>query len=417
MKRIKKILFMSVIMLTCAFSLGYADEDPDYSAGKNDGEEIAIIEGAEKATLDFKAGNENDFKAARDTERELIERLDLEDEDRKYKDGFWDGYKEKFEEEYKETYRTLRLTKFKDADKTGTSTTEKSDGYKSVDMFGGAVLSPDTVVTLAVPEGAVFLNNKFKMESSNNDYAVIDTQRYIKVTNVYTIIVEDAVNLYKPAPLKFKYAGPDSAGIYRLVKNKWEYQPSTIADGTISADITDDIFGGGRFVVLIDKTTMLSDISDSWAKSEIEYSLKNGYLQGYEDKTFRASNNLTRAEMLVIFNRIFNWPKNTLIDLTKYEDGIIVKAWSSQEIRNAIGYGIIKGYADNTIRPNREITYQEIEWILRRALKKDTFRWNTVAEKMLEEKQILCESFESMSNRIKRGEVAYLLYLIKTNQI
>lgn len=58
------------------------------------------------------------------------------------------------------------------------------------------------------------------------------------------------------------------------------------------------------------------DIESHWAKKEIKYAAKNGWINGYSDGTFRPDSFLTRAEACVIINRILGrsaWKSTDLI--------------------------------------------------------------------------------------------------------
>ena len=48
----------------------------------------------------------------------------------------------------------------------------------------------------------------------------------------------------------------------------------------------------------------LTDIENSWAKQDIEYLVNLGLIKGYEDNTFRPENTITRAEMATLLARV-----------------------------------------------------------------------------------------------------------------
>ena len=47
-----------------------------------------------------------------------------------------------------------------------------------------------------------------------------------------------------------------------------------------------------------------NDATVSWAKESIEKMTDAGYIKGYEDNTFKAQNNATRAEAAVMIARL-----------------------------------------------------------------------------------------------------------------
>ncbi len=52
----------------------------------------------------------------------------------------------------------------------------------------------------------------------------------------------------------------------------------------------------------------IEDITDisNWAKESVEKVVSNGIMTGYEDKTFRGKQNITRAEAIVVLNKVFS---------------------------------------------------------------------------------------------------------------
>ena len=88
--------------------------------------------------------------------------------------------------------------------------------------------------------------------------------------------------------------------------------------------------------------------SSEWYSKFIGYIKKYGIIKGYDNNTFKPDENISRAEfvaMTVRFNSLFN-------DVSKSE-------WYSDYIGYLSKYGIIKGYADNTFRPNDNVSRAE----------------------------------------------------------
>ena len=71
-----------------------------------------------------------------------------------------------------------------------------------------------------------------------------------------------------------------------------------------------------RFDVNGDKTpASFNDIADHWAKDEIAVAANNGWVNGYEDGSFRPQNKITRAETMSLVNRVLNRKPETAEDL------------------------------------------------------------------------------------------------------
>lgn len=96
------------------------------------------------------------------------------------------------------------------------------------------------------------------------------------------------------------------------------------------------------------------------------------YITGYPDGTVRPMNNITRAEVATIFFRLMteeyrvaNW--STSNSFTDAE----ADAWYSTAISTAAAAGILKGYADGSVKPNAPITRAEFAAIAARFVSND----------------------------------------------
>ncbi|MFI3210148.1 MAG: S-layer homology domain-containing protein [Peptostreptococcaceae bacterium] len=104
-----------------------------------------------------------------------------------------------------------------------------------------------------------------------------------------------------------------------------------------------------------------ADISEKYfAKDHIENLISRGVLEGYPDDTFRPNESITRAEFVKATNRAFNFTEKG----TESFKDIDSNAWYFDEILIATNAGYIEGYEDSTFRPNEKITRQEIAKIL-----------------------------------------------------
>ena len=104
----------------------------------------------------------------------------------------------------------------------------------------------------------------------------------------------------------------------------------------------------------------LNDIYGHWAKKEINQFISSGYVNGYEDGTFRPDNSITRAEFVKLVNKYFGF--NNKEDI-KFSD-INTNDWYYNDICIASKTGYINGYEDKTFKPNKTITREEVSKIL-----------------------------------------------------
>ena len=83
------------------------------------------------------------------------------------------------------------------------------------------------------------------------------------------------------------------------------------------------------------------------------------YIFGYDDGTFRPDNNMSRAEAAAIFARLISEKKGENISGKATFNDVSSKDWFAKEVGYLEKYGIIKGYSDNTFKPNDSVTRAE----------------------------------------------------------
>ncbi len=74
-----------------------------------------------------------------------------------------------------------------------------------------------------------------------------------------------------------------------------------------------------------------TDVEGHWAEAEIHEAAAHGWIRGYEDKTFRPDQFITRAEAMTMINRVLNRVPETIDDLhddmIKWSDNSDESAW------------------------------------------------------------------------------------------
>ncbi len=93
-----------------------------------------------------------------------------------------------------------------------------------------------------------------------------------------------------------------------------------------------------------------------------------GVLNGYDNGLFLPSNSITRAEfvkMIVTATNAKGSEENSFSDIEE-------NYWAKEFIDIAVKNNFVKGYEDNTFRPEDNISYGEVVTVIIRALAKDT---------------------------------------------
>jgi hypothetical protein len=102
----------------------------------------------------------------------------------------------------------------------------------------------------------------------------------------------------------------------------------------------------------------LKDVSDHWAMSAIEGAVKKGYVDGYEDFTFKPENNVSRAEFVKM---VITAIKEPMKSVSSGSD------WSSPYITAAINKGILRESDFSIEKINDPISRLEMSRISLRA--------------------------------------------------
>lgn len=110
-------------------------------------------------------------------------------------------------------------------------------------------------------------------------------------------------------------------------------------------------------------TLNLSDIKGHWAETQIQEFVNAGYISGYEDGTFKPNKEITRAEFVKLVNKVFDYDLINVNPTLEYKD-VKTGQWFYKDILIANDRHYIKGYEDNTFRPNNSMKREESATII-----------------------------------------------------
>jgi hypothetical protein len=140
-------------------------------------------------------------------------------------------------------------------------------------------------------------------------------------------------------------------------------------------------------------------------------------LRGNEKGELNLQNEITRREMVVLVNRMMAYEyyddeSNNKSITIPFKD-ISQKDWAYDDIKIALKYSLIKGYTDNTLRPDNRISFVEASALILRALGYE----NTINKKWPEGilemgKELgLDKNLDMPDDKIlTRGEASILIY-------
>jgi hypothetical protein len=107
-----------------------------------------------------------------------------------------------------------------------------------------------------------------------------------------------------------------------------------------------------------------SDIPSGWAHDAVVYAVENGILKGDNNQVF-PDRLLTRAETAALINRSLGLSEKA--DISEYTD-VPTGAWYYDDMAIAAAAGIFQG-SDNELRPEAQITREEVFAVIARAYK------------------------------------------------
>lgn len=176
------------------------------------------------------------------------------------------------------------------------------------------------------------------------------------------------------------------------------------------------------FVILAVIFSILSNIGVTHAdSSEITIMEENantlvnlGIMKGYEDGSLRLNNKIKRSEFITLVVKMMAYDKDTNLANTKITFKDLAKNhWAYTNIGLALKYELIAGYPDNTIAPDKDVTYAEALAVVIRALgyeKSLEGKWpNNVVNKGAELKLNKNLSIDP-NQALTRGEMSVIIY-------
>ena len=89
----------------------------------------------------------------------------------------------------------------------------------------------------------------------------------------------------------------------------------------------------------------------------------NGRAEGDGTLTFAPSDSITRTETMIVISRLIESTSDIELD---FNDKSSVPTWAEEGVKKVVSSGIITGYDDNTLRPDNNITRAEVAVVFSR---------------------------------------------------
>lgn len=107
--------------------------------------------------------------------------------------------------------------------------------------------------------------------------------------------------------------------------------------------------------------------SDKWYYKEVQKAVKAGYIAGISETQFAPNDNVSREQAAVILSRIMKLKVDST-ETQMFSDSGKISNWAKAGVEAAAKSEFIKGYEDNTFRPNNFIKRAEAIVILNRTI-------------------------------------------------
>ncbi|MGV6938643.1 S-layer homology domain-containing protein [Paenibacillus sp. CMM36] len=107
------------------------------------------------------------------------------------------------------------------------------------------------------------------------------------------------------------------------------------------------------------------ELENHWASSLMSEWLAKGILKGYENGKVYPDRQVTRAEFITILHKGFDGQNTYDVSEKKSKFSDVEESnWYYKDVLKAVDEGFIKGYPNNTFQPNKTLTRQEAAVIL-----------------------------------------------------
>jgi len=218
----------------------------------------------------------------------------------------------------------------------------------------------------------------FKLSLSDTIGSVDNNSIYITCTGADDVLKVTAGKTVKEIPLHIEYEYPfiDIKGHWARDKIKYIFEQN-IVSGYESTNgfefLPNKQITREEFAVMMCKflnsnistdlqNEMTFDDKDkisSWATPYVSILVNKEIMLGKDTGQtviFAPQDNLTRAEAITILSRILSLESNSQLEFTDINE---IPSWANEAISKMVSNGLISGYEDNTIKPNKQVTRAE----------------------------------------------------------
>ncbi|MBQ6998332.1 MAG: S-layer homology domain-containing protein [Clostridia bacterium] len=105
----------------------------------------------------------------------------------------------------------------------------------------------------------------------------------------------------------------------------------------------------------------------AWSKDYVAYVVANGIITGHADGSFDPNGMVSRAQLAAILLRLYGYGEGDGANLSAYGD-IDASHWARAALSKCVELGIMSGYEDSTMKPDKSVTTAEACVMINRAM-------------------------------------------------
>ena len=154
------------------------------------------------------------------------------------------------------------------------------------------------------------------------------------------------------------------------------------------------------------------------SSAAVQWLVDQGVVEGYEDGTFKADQDINRVEFLKIVLEAADKVKEKCTDSLSYPD-VDENDWFYKYVCSATAEEIVEGYPDGKFRPGDKINFAEAAKIVSKVeglelVDSDDSDWFADFVDTLDLEKVVAKTLKKPGQDITRGEMAQLIWGLKT---
>ena len=154
------------------------------------------------------------------------------------------------------------------------------------------------------------------------------------------------------------------ANLYHYNTTQKQMLFETAAQVDASGNVALKFTHASEYAIVLDEKShelpFTDTVEGAWYQGAVEYVYRNGIMTGTSATTFEPGTTLSRAMVAQILYNLEGQP--TVTEATTFTDS--GTHWAAKAIAWAQETGVVSGYEDNTFRPNKAVTREELAQML-----------------------------------------------------